>query len=292
MTTGTKILLAVIGVFVGILVVYYGFFMSPEDGAPEVTDSMVETDLDDATDPISAALDDELVPVRSSRDAGLTMDSPTQPVLATEESTLDADVRPVLNQPNTGPLTIADRPAIGDTGPAVSTGGKDAPDPVARTPETATPGASTGTALKTNRPHEVAPETVRSERAAASSYTTYTVRKYDTLSSIAEDWFGSESKWNLIASANPSINPDRLRIGQQLRLPPKDATTVTRSRASSDERGRYVVRSGDTLTSIASARYGTSRGWRRIYDANRQAIGTDPNELRVGMVLVIPSASG
>jgi nucleoid-associated protein YgaU len=50
----------------------------------------------------------------------------------------------------------------------------------------------------------------------------------------------------------------------------------------------YTVGEGDTLASIAERFYGDPALWRRIYDANRQAIGDNPDSLRLGTVLTIP----
>jgi hypothetical protein len=52
----------------------------------------------------------------------------------------------------------------------------------------------------------------------------------------------------------------------------------------------YTVQPGDTLEKIALKFYGdgSEKSWRKIYDVNRVAIGSDPNQLKVGMVLVIP----
>ena len=53
--------------------------------------------------------------------------------------------------------------------------------------------------------------------------------------------------------------------------------------------GDYVVKSGDCLWTIAQKAYGTGRQWNVIYQANKDAI-KNPNDLRVGQVLVIPAA--
>ena len=50
----------------------------------------------------------------------------------------------------------------------------------------------------------------------------------------------------------------------------------------------YEIASGDTLGSIAEKLYGDQTQWRRIYDANKDAIGSDPDKLTVGMKLKIP----
>lgn len=48
---------------------------------------------------------------------------------------------------------------------------------------------------------------------------TYTIRKGDTFWSIATREYGSGKKWMDIAQANPSVDPKKLRIGQQILLP-------------------------------------------------------------------------
>jgi nucleoid-associated protein YgaU len=50
----------------------------------------------------------------------------------------------------------------------------------------------------------------------------------------------------------------------------------------------YEVQSGDTLLTIAEQKYGDGAQWRRIYDANKDAIGSDPDKLKIGMQLKIP----
>ena len=50
---------------------------------------------------------------------------------------------------------------------------------------------------------------------------------------------------------------------------------------------RYVVQPGDTLSGIA-ARFAVRGGWPALYAANRPRIGSDPNVIRPGTVLVLP----
>jgi nucleoid-associated protein YgaU len=50
----------------------------------------------------------------------------------------------------------------------------------------------------------------------------------------------------------------------------------------------YTVSDGDTLPAIAQQVYGDASQWRRIYDANKGAIGTNPNLIRAGAQLSIP----
>jgi 5'-nucleotidase len=48
---------------------------------------------------------------------------------------------------------------------------------------------------------------------------TYTIAKGDTLWSIAKREYGNGQRWKDIAEANPGINPNKLRVGQQITLP-------------------------------------------------------------------------
>ena len=50
----------------------------------------------------------------------------------------------------------------------------------------------------------------------------------------------------------------------------------------------YVVQPGDTLRSIAQQVYGDASQWPRIYDANRDIIGSNPDNLTAEMRLRIP----
>jgi nucleoid-associated protein YgaU len=49
----------------------------------------------------------------------------------------------------------------------------------------------------------------------------------------------------------------------------------------------YVVVSGDSLSKIAKRVYGDAQEWRRIYDANRDAI-QDPDLIHPGQTLRLP----
>ena len=49
----------------------------------------------------------------------------------------------------------------------------------------------------------------------------------------------------------------------------------------------YIVKKGDTLTSIAKRLTGSSN-WKPIYNANRAVIGGNPNRIKTGQKLIIP----
>lgn len=50
----------------------------------------------------------------------------------------------------------------------------------------------------------------------------------------------------------------------------------------------YEIQSGDTLLTVAEHAYGDATQWRKIYDANKDVIGPDPDKLKIGMKLKIP----
>jgi len=77
-----------------------------------------------------------------------------------------------------------------------------------------------------------------------------------------------------VIAAPPSPSPSQ--------LPRSAATSAV---ITSDE---YTVEAGDTLRSIAQQVYGDPAQWPRIYDANRQTIGPDPDALSAGTRLGIP----
>ncbi len=63
------------------------------------------------------------------------------------------------------------------------------------------------------------------------------------------------------------------------------ATPTTGSTAGGET---YEVQSGDTLATISQQFYGDPTQWQRIYDANKDAIGSNPDELKLGTKLTIP----
>lgn len=78
------------------------------------------------------------------------------------------------------------------------------------------------------------------------------------------------------ASFSNYVDPDKIIADSQVVPPPASGN-------------KYTVKKDDTLSKIAP-NYGLP--WQRLYEANRSVIGSDPNKLKVGAVLTIPSASG
>ena len=138
----------------------------------------------------------------------------------------------------------------------------------------------------------------------SSSEQTHVVKKGETMESIAKSYYGAGSKWQLIAKANPTVNPDTMRIGTKLRIPASGAsagseTTVASRSGSNTSPGSsatastasssgasHVVAKGETLSSIARRYYGDSKYWKSILKANPKV---KADSLAVGTKLVIPS---
>ncbi|MGC4032227.1 MAG: LysM peptidoglycan-binding domain-containing protein [Tepidisphaeraceae bacterium] len=134
-------------------------------------------------------------------------------------------------------------------------------------------------------------------KASFAGGSTYKVQAGDTFSTISEKVYGSRKFFNVLVKANPQVNPGRMKIGQEIAVPPKDAvasvggaveTSVAKLTSPIDASRQYRIASGDTLSKIASKLYGRSVMWQAIYDANKAAIGPDEAKLKVGMVLNLP----
>lgn len=50
----------------------------------------------------------------------------------------------------------------------------------------------------------------------------------------------------------------------------------------------YTVKAGDTLSVIAEKIYGDANEYQKIYEANKDAIGPDPDLIKEGLELTIP----
>lgn len=133
----------------------------------------------------------------------------------------------------------------------------------------------------------------------APEFTDYTVQPGETFASIAQKFFGSRGKAEVIASANPLVDPTRIRAGRVIRIP-KDPANIqgrptAKAPASAPESAKpsgqktYTVAPGDTLSGISRDHYGTSKHTDLILKANRNVI-REPKDLRAGQVLVIPPA--
>ena len=59
------------------------------------------------------------------------------------------------------------------------------------------------------------------DRAAAAKAKTYVIQAGDTLGKIAKQFYGDASRWKEIAEANKDQipNPDKIQVGQEIKIP-------------------------------------------------------------------------
>jgi len=133
----------------------------------------------------------------------------------------------------------------------------------------------------------------------APEFQDYTVQPGETFASIALKFFGSRSKADIIASANPLMDPKRIRAGRVIRIPrdpnniqgrPTAKSPTPRNETAAPQGARtHTVEKGDTLTGISQEYYGTIKRIDLILNANRNVLNK-AEDLRPGQVLQIPPA--
>ncbi|MEM9080999.1 MAG: LysM peptidoglycan-binding domain-containing protein [Verrucomicrobiota bacterium] len=124
------------------------------------------------------------------------------------------------------------------------------------------------------------PSSPAPQETAHTNPTTHSIQPGDTLSEIAEAYHIPLSQ---LLTANPGLDPVRLRVGQSITLPsPSTPAPITQPVANTTtKRYSYTVKSGDTLSQIAQ-RYGLSL--KQLLTDNP---GLDPARLRIGKKLII-----
>jgi len=174
--------------------------------------------------------------------------------------TIDSVDGSTVHRPAT--LSPEARPALIDSAPATRPGGDDS---------MVTPPPNPDTAQNTPRTHVV---------ASGESFWT-----------IAAAVYGDSKYYTKIIAANPDVDPNRLRAGTVLTIPPlADAQSSSAAPSSSriDPATQYQVVSGDSLEAIAVKLYGKPAMKDKLYELNRTLIGPDENRLKVGWVLKLP----
>ncbi len=115
-------------------------------------------------------------------------------------------------------------------------------------------------------------------RSCPSGSFSYTIKAGDTLYQLARTY---NTTVEAILAINPGINPNNLQIGQRICIPDSSGPSPKCPVGSF----AYTIKQGDTLWQLA-----------RTYNTTVEAImainpGIDPNNLRIGQVICIPSES-
>ncbi len=100
----------------------------------------------------------------------------------------------------------------------------------------------------------------------------YTVQKDDSLSKIAEKYYGDKMMWPALAQANEIKNPNLIYADTVLKVPSKDDAAKVAAQMTQTS---YTVEKGDTLFTIAEKLYGDGSKWTLIDKANK--VGRLPN---------------
>jgi len=116
----------------------------------------------------------------------------------------------------------------------------------------------------------------------------YVIQKKDTLFKIAEKFYGNGKLWPAIAAANPDVDPEVLKVGTEITIPPSERVS---DRAPAQPlppaQETYIIQGGDTLTRISRMHYGDDSHTELIFQANRDRLKSK-NILQPGTVIVIP----
>lgn len=317
MNTSYKIVLVVVAAVCVVVLLY-----SLSDGSGEAEPALAGTE-EAATDRGDTLATADPLPGRSATTPPITrQETPTPPVEDDTAETTDADaandllsaITSITNpsgsnsseNPGGAPLVPgfddgeedeAERPLL-VFGDEVEVPATDNDDLIRQPPGEATaPVVEETPAAPVDQPIEETTTVTDTTPATIPDGGTYKVKEGDTLSVISQTLYGSARYWVQIAQANPTMDPQKLRIGQVIKLP-KASDINTPSTTSTPVEGDldnvppnaviYTVRAGDTLSSISIQYYKTDKYWDLIHDANRARIGDSPDKIREGMKIVIP----
>ncbi len=129
--------------------------------------------------------------------------------------------------------------------------------------------------MSTHEPYSSGPASAQVP-SCPTGYTRYTIRSGDTFYQLAPRYGVS---LEALLAANPDVDPDQLRIGQQICVP---AVAPSPDECPSGYT-RYSIQAGDTFYSLAR-RLNTT-----VADLRRANPGVNPNRLRVGQEICVPA---
>jgi LysM repeat protein len=127
--------------------------------------------------------------------------------------------------------------------------------------------------------------------SALAPQKTLSVRRGDSLWKLAQQNLGRGNRWPEFLASNRWIaNPNQIRIGAQLSLPPVAATPVARHTPNRNASSTIKVRKGDSLWNLAKSNLGRSSHWPCLAAANPSI--ADPGRIYEGQYLLLPASCG
>lgn len=179
-------------------------------------------------------------------------------------------------------------------------------DPLRRhAPEKLAAGGAVKDASRSSTP--TSPPAAVSPPRSSPAVETHRAQPGDTFASLAQAYYGSERHTPFLIEQNSQIaDPSRIRVGELIKLPPltaknnepaastKPVLTAANDSKPSTAREKnvrtYEVKSGDSFYGVARDLLGDSGRWQELFELNKDAVNGDPKRLKVGQVIVLPSA--
>ena len=176
---------------------------------------------------------------------------------------------------------------------------EDAPTPVQASAAPPTPEA-----LPTSEPTQAVPTPAPTESAspdvAATIIATARLQSFDLTAFLNEQdradlaalaiqatWAPEAPPGELILQGTVSMTSVQTEL-LELAAAIEGVTSIDSSGLEVHLPATYTVRAGENLRHIALRLYGDQDRWTEIYEANRDLVGDDPNNLWVGLLLTIP----
>ena len=198
--------------------------------------------------------------------------------------------------------------------PPVATGADDKPETGSQfsaaaientpTPEMSSAAPSTPTTLPTPEPTQSPPTPTATSSASpdvkATIIAAARVQSFDLTTFLNEQNRSDLAAFGIQASWAPGAPPGELIVQGTVTMTSvqiellglvseiEEVTSIDHSGLEVDLPETYLVGEGENLRHIALRLYGDSDRWTEIYDANKDLIGEDPNNLWVGLSLTVP----
>ena len=198
--------------------------------------------------------------------------------------------------------------------PPVATGADDEPETGSQfsaaaientpTPEMSSAAPSTPTTLPTPEPTQSLPTPAATNSASPDMVATIIaaarVQSFDLTTFLNEQNRSDLAALGIQASWAPGAPPGELIVQGTVTMTSvqiellglvseiEEVTSIDHSGLEVDLPETYLVGEGENLRLIALRLYGDSDRWTEIYDANKDLIGEDPNNLWVGLSLTVP----
>jgi nucleoid-associated protein YgaU len=117
----------------------------------------------------------------------------------------------------------------------------------------------------------------------------YIVEAGDTLGKISQKIYGSPGRWNELATLSGIANPSRIYPGDLVYYTLDESAVSFATAYESIQRATENVQQGDTLATIATRLYGSSKAWRSIWRHNDKI--DNPDVLTVSTVYYVPKGA-